>query len=335
METSDIIKLVSDGFEKAKGGAAMEVYDSVVPFHDNGTLPLKSHYPFGWIIYYALHQSTAYAIKERKLLLARYLKLQVEKPHKLHSMILTEAIRLYKDAADAASLFKKDGFNPVSDATRFSIVKFMDLWNLDNLRPGDWNRKNYDGKRLPSTVEKLITCYVDERHAGNQAASPEFKAVIDRALAEYPRTANLFAQRAQLYELEGNSEAAIGMLKNAIRTSPTKYYLWSRLANLITDKDSLRLRVSLLCRALRCPGMEQFKGKIHMSLATALADGGAFPQAKWELKYVKDLYERMDWRLPRPYNETLRKLPSGTKAADPESIYAKIAHLADEFISQD
>lgn len=334
METSDIIKFVSDGFEKAKEGNAAEVYSSVSRYHEDGSLPLKSHYPFGWIIYYALHQSPSSAIKERKLMLARYLKLQVEKPHKLHSMILTEAIRLYKEAADAASLFKTEGFKPVTDATRFSIVKFSELWNLDNLRPGDWTRKTYEGKRLPSTVEKLITAYVDEHYASNQPASPEFLKIIDRALAEFPRTANLYAQRAQLYELEGNKEAAIGMLKNALRASSSKYYLWSRLAALITDKDSLRLRVSLLCKALSCPGQEQFKGKIHMNLAVALAEGGAFPQAKWELKYVKDLYEKKDWRLPRPYNETMKKLPTGTKVSDPGPIYRKLAHLAEEFIFQ-
>ena len=41
-------------------------------------LPLKSHYPMGRIIYYALHQSPAHAIQERKMLLAHYLRLNVE-----------------------------------------------------------------------------------------------------------------------------------------------------------------------------------------------------------------------------------------------------------------
>ena len=77
-------------------------------------------------------------------MLARYLRLQVERPHKLHSMILTEAFRLYKDAAEASFIAKnKEGFNPVSDATRFSIVKFTNLWDLNNLRHGDWKRKEH------------------------------------------------------------------------------------------------------------------------------------------------------------------------------------------------
>ena len=333
METNDLIKFVSEGFDRAKSGMAVEVYGEVLSYAVHHSLHLKSHYPFGWIIYYALHQSETQAIKERKLMLAQYLKLQVEKPHKLHSMILTEAIRLYKDASYASSLEKlKEGFNPITDATRFSIVKFSDLWDLNNLRPGDWRRKEHEGKELPSTVEKLITSYVDELYAARIPASPEFMAIINKALAEYPASSNLYAQCAQLYELEGDKEAAIGMLRNAILASSSKFFLWSRLAALITDKDDLRLKVSLLYKALRCPGQEEFKGKIHLNLAAALAQGGAFPQAKWELKYVKGLYEGNGWNLPRLYRETEKKIPGGTQAADPTAIYKKVETLADDYI---
>lgn len=333
METNELIKFVSDGFDRAKGGAAVEVYGEVLSYVGNHTLPIKSHYPFGWIIYYAMHQSPLAAIKERKLMLARYLNLQVVKPHKLHSMILTEAIRLYKDAADASSLSRvKEGFTPVTDATRFSIVKFADIWDLSNLRPGDWRRKEHEGKQLPSTVEKLITSYVDELYAARIPASQEFMAIIDRALIEYPGSSNLYAQCAQLYELVGNKEAAIGMLRNAILVTPSKFYFWSRLAALINDKDSLRIKVGLLYKALCCPGQEEFKGKIHTNLAAALAEGGAFPQAKWELKHVKALYEKNEWYLPRLYSETEKKIPSGTQTADPMAIYKKVEHLADDFI---
>ena len=333
METNELIKFVSDGFERAKGGSAVEVYAEIIPHYHSRALPFKSHYAFGWIIYYALHQSPTYAIRERKQMLACYLSLQVERPHKLHSMILTEAFRLYKDAAEASFIAKnKEGFNPVPDATRFSIVKFVDLWDLKNLRPGDWRRKEHEGKELPSTVEKLITSYVDELHTARIPASPEFMAIINRALAEYPAGSNLYAQSAQLYELAGDKETAVGMLRNAILASSSKFFLWSRLAALITDKDELRLKVSLLYKALRCPGQEEFKGKIHLNLAAALAEGGAFPQSKWELKYVKGLYEQKGWNLPRLYRETEKKIPTGTQAADPEAIYKKIESLADDYI---
>ncbi len=333
MDTNEIIAYVSDGFDRAKAGAAAEVYASIVNNPEMQALPYKSHYPFAWIIYYALHQSPAHAIQERKQLLAHYLRLNVMKPHKLHSMILTEAARLYRDAADTAEAARlMGGQKAASEMPAFSIVKFVDLWNLAHIRPTDWNRKEYEGKQMSSTVEKLITHYVDELYSQRTPASDEFTSIINQALVAYPPTASLFAQRAQVHELAGEKEAAIEMLRHAILTSSTKFYLWSRLASLITGKDSLRLKVSLLYKALRCPGQEDFKGRIHLQLAAALAEGGAFPQAKWELEYVKNFYTQKGWNMPRLYKETEKKIPADTQAADPGALYRKVEHLADDFI---
>ena len=333
METNEIIQFVSDGFDRAKAGYAVEVYSSIVNNPEMRELPRKSHYPMGWIIYYALHQSPEHAIQERKQLLAHYLRLDVAKPHKLHSMILTEAFRLYKDVKSSVLSLKSSVSGTQSFAeVRFSIVKFAELWDLANIRPTDWNRKEHEGKQLPSTVEKLITHYVDELYSMRVAPSDDFMAIVNRALVAYPPTANLFAQSAQLYELGGEKEKAIEMLRNAILASSTKFYLWTRLANLITDKDDLRLKVSLLYKALICPGQDDFKGKVHLRLAEALAEGGAFPQAKWELEHVKGFYGNKGWNLPRLYKDTEKKIPSGTVAVDPKAIYGKTAHMADDFI---
>ncbi len=333
METQDLIKYVSDGFEKAKNGSAAEIYATVVPYQDNNTLPDKSHYAFGWIIYYALHQSHPNAIMERKHMLAHYLRLDVEKPHKLHSMILTEAIRLYKDAADVAFSTKKtEDLAKKTAPMHFSIVNFVRLWNLDNLRPGDWRRKEYEGKKLPSTIEKLITHYVDELYGSQLTAPDEFIKVVDRALDEFHDSASLYAQRAQLYELADDKASAIDMLRKAIMASSSKYYLWSRLAALTSDKEQLRLRVSLLYKALRCPGQEDFKGKIHLQLAHALAAGGLYQQAQWELNYVKDLYNKMEWHLPRLFKEVEKAIPEQTQPLNPTPIYKKIESVADDFV---
>ena len=145
MTKEELSTYVSDGFEKAKRGEALEVYTTVCPYFDRGELPTSRHYAFGWIIYYAMHQSPEQEIAARRQMLGRYLKLSLVKPHKLHSMILTEAIRLRREADD-----------------KFSLMKFLPLWNLANLRPGDWRRKEVDGKPVSSTVEKLITQYVNE-----------------------------------------------------------------------------------------------------------------------------------------------------------------------------
>lgn len=326
MNDDSIIRQVSDGFDSAKAGNALQTYTTLLPLLENNTLPAKSHYPFGWIIYYAIHQSDDTAIIPRKHMLANYLKLRVAKPHKLHSMILTEAIRLHKDAKNAA--YNRRKANPPS----FSIMKFTDLWNLDFLRPGDWRRHELNGKTLGSTVEKLITACVDELEDTHAMPSEIMRAVVDKALTEYPDSASLLAQRASLYILEGNRQRAKDLLRNALIVAPGKFHLWSRLASLTPAEDNPRLHIALLYKALRAPGSEQFKGRIRLALAQAWLSRNMTAQARWELEKVKALYEANGWHLPKTYTEALNQIPTDMQAEDPLPFYRKVEHLADEEI---
>lgn len=326
MTREDIQKFVSDGFEAAKGGDAIKIYTSVREIYASGKLPAISHYPFGWIIYYALHQSGNHDILCRKLMLSTYLRLNVAKPHKLHSMILTEAIRLYKDAANAA--FNGKERNEVG----FSIVKFLMLWNPEHLRPGDWRRKELDGKMLTSTVEKLITAYVDEMEKTRVIPERILVDIVDKALAEYPDSPNLYAQRAMLYEIGAEVDKARETLKKALLLAPGKFYLWSKMAAMVAPEQDMRLHVALLYKALNSPGPEQFKGRIMLSLASCLADRGIFPEALWELDKVRKIYKANGWHLPYLCETLSAKVPKGTVASDPERLYRRVAHLADEFL---
>ena len=321
-----LAQYISDGVDRAKAGKALEVYNAVAPHIDNDTLPPKSHYPTGWIIYYALHQAADSAVDIRKRMLAKYLKLRVAKPHKLHSMILTEAIRLYKDAANIAFNHQRD------DMVRFSISRFAALWNLENLRPGDWRRKEFEGKQLSSTAEKLITLCVDECMETNTSPSPELTAITDHALSLFPESHSLLYQRASLHILQTQPDQAIPLLKKAILIAPSKHYLWSRLASLVSPEKDLRLHVSLLFRSLSSPGPEQFKGKVRLALAKAWIYTKAYPQALYELLSFKHVYEQNGWHLSRHFNSILSQIPEGTSPDDPTPAYKRVEPIADSFI---
>lgn len=321
MEKEMIEQWVSDGFVEAKAGKAIEIYEGIIPRLEAGELPLKSHYAFGWIIYYALHQSGNGNVAFRKRLLADYLKLKVTVPHKLHSMILTEAMRLYKDARDATYAAK--------DAASFSLMAFSGLWDMSNLRPGDWKRKEHEGKTMSSTVEKFITLYVDELETKSAKPSESFLKVLGEASAAYPDSYNLLSQTAAVRMAEGKSGEARTLLRKAVLLAPGKFFLWSRLASLVSPETDTRLHVALLHRALTSPGPEQFKGRIRISLAEAMARKGAFAQALWELERVRTVYDSNGWHLPKSYVRIMEKIPRGTVAENPEPLYAKVAGLAD------
>ena len=326
MTKQDIITLVSDSFESAKNGNAVNVYDSIAPLHDDGSLPERSHYPFGWIIYYALHQTPDGEIEKRKRMLARYLRLDVAKPHKLHSMILTEAIRLHKDAK-AMSFNRK-----TSTSGCFSIVRFSNLWDLGNLRPGDWRRKEYEGKQTGSTVEKLITCLVAELENSHIPASADITELADKAIAEFPDSVSILSQRATLHMLAGELHDSRSLLRKAIISAPGKFFLWSRLASTIDKKKDMNLYVALLHKAMDAPGPDKFKGRIRMDLAECWLSVNAFHHALWELLQTKKAYEANGWHLPKSFTAMLDRIPKDTVASNPEPLYRKTIHLADNEI---
>lgn len=328
MTDQELSAFVSDGFDRAKAGDALNVFAQTAPYHDNGQLALRSHYAFAWIIYYAMHQTPDADIISRKKMLARYLRLQVAKPHKLHSMILTEAVRLYKDSQTAQ--FNCQG-KPGADIV-FSLVKFAEFWDLANLRPGDWRRKEFEGKQLSSTVEKFITLYVDEIEATGQRPSAAFIAVIEEAMKQYADSFNLLDQRATLHILAGEHAAAGSLLRKALLFAPGKFYLWSKLASTVPVEENPRLHVALLYKAMNSKGPDRFKGKVRLSMAKALIELKTFGEAKWELDRFRSTYESNGWHLSPTYVKLTESLPQPLEARDPESLYRKIEHLADSTV---
>lgn len=330
MTPPELIQFVSDGVDRAKANEAAQVYATVCPYYDQGQLPLRSHYAFGWIIYYALHQGGAYDIAARKQMLARYLNLSVTRPHKLHSMILTEAIRLYKDAAEATFVAKKNRSS--SPPPSFSIIRFSSLWNLINLRPGDWRRKDSEGKILNSTVEKFITCYVNELESDGTLPSTEFQTIFNEALRQYPDSSTLMAQAATLHEICGEKDKAKDWLRSAVLATPSKFFLWSRLAGHIDKDRDIKLHIALLHKALTASGPEEYKGKVRLALAKAWISIKGYPQALYELNALREIYLRNGWNLSSDFKETESAIPELTKAVNPAPAYSRISALADEFL---
>lgn len=318
------MSFVSENFPAAKAGDAIRIFAVAKEAFDAGLLPVSDHYAFAWILYYALHQSPKYDIMERKRMLALYFKLDIKKPHKLHSMILLEAMRLRRDAIDR-KYNDKEG-----DAPDFSIVRFSEIWNLENLRPGDWKRKPFQDKEMASTVDKFITLYVNELESTSTPPSDSFRAVITKALEEYGPSANLLGQMASVLALDGKNKEAREMLRKAVISAPRKFYLWAKLASMVDRVEEPRLYVGLLAHALAIRGQDEFKGKIRLDLARFFIEKEKSAEALWELQIYKRLYEEKGWGLSKSFLEAMNAIPAGTVAANPSGIYRYLIQRAEE-----
>ena len=328
MNDQELRTLISNGVDAAKRGEAVNVYNTVMPYYQAGRVAQSSHYALGWIIYYALHQAAKSDIEGRKRMLGQYLKLSTPRPHKLHSMILTEAIRLYNDAGYVVFRSRSsNGQQPVG----FSIIRFLKLWDPENLREGDWRRKRVEDKDMSSTVEKLITICVDELKGERSALNgSQVIPIIDRACEMFPESVNLLAQRATLHRLTGEKEKSAALVRRALLLAPGKGYLWADLAASMDLRDNPRLHVAFLAKALWGPGPEYMKGRIRLALAEVWCRYESYARALWELTTVKDVYEPLGWHLPSEYAQLIRKIPQDLDVSDPTAAYLRLMPLAEE-----
>lgn len=103
---------------------------------------MREHY--AWIICKVLNRDSALlgSVQCRRLL-AEYMRLDMERPSKLHSAMLASAVKVASAYSD------------------FHFIPFINMWGLENLRDEDYEQqKNNEGKVFPSLADRVGRTYV-------------------------------------------------------------------------------------------------------------------------------------------------------------------------------
>lgn len=293
--------LVQQAYAQAKAGNGEDTYTTVSAIYNDGRLPDDQKSAYGWIIYYSLKQQSDNDVErlvvERKHRLMRYIELGLPSPALLHSLILSEAVRIEK-----------------TTPLKFVIHNFFELWGGSaKLRPEDWKQFKGEHGTLPSLVEKLITVYVKEVMTDGRDPSEDFVALIDKALDTFDNNQNLPRQRAQIYLHFHQKDKAVDLYRKLLKRNASRFFLWNELAELADDPDR---RLALTCMAIYQKPKEDFIGKVRMSLAAQLCDRGEYALAAGQLARVRQCYERQGWHIPPALKQIADRIPAGTAEAD-------------------
>ncbi len=262
---------------------AVDACNRLTDLYNYGYLDDQWHEQFGWALYRALHADQSSETLRRRKWLVAYLDLGLERPSLLHSLVLSEAVRIERTM-------------PLD----FLFSSFVSMWGLENLRDEDWeDHVTDDRRRLPSLVEKVIAVYVREMLVTPLLVpSDEFNAVLDRALEKFPASEHLPRYKAQLLVRDKRPDEAVDFYRKMIIKSPSKFFLWNELSDLV---DSRELKVSMLCCALNSPVKDEFVGKLRLKLATLLTEAGQLEQARHEVNRFRETYDRNNWKIPTEY----------------------------------
>lgn len=309
--------LVQQAYAQAKAGNGEGAYTTVSSIYNDGRLPDDQTNAYGWIIYYSLKQQSDNDVErlvvERKRRLMRYIELGLPSPSLLHSLILSEAVRIER-----------------TTPLKFVLHNFFDLWGGSaKLRPEDWEQFEGEHGTLPSLVEKLITVYVKEVMTDGRDPSEDFVALIDKALETFDNNQNLPRQRAQIYLHFNQKDKAIDLYRKQLKRNASRYYLWAELAALVEDADT---RLALTCMALSIKTKEDFLGKIRIYLAEQLCDRNEYALAAGQLALVRRCYERQGWHIPPTIAKVSDRIPAETAEADGRDFIRRHADEANIYL---
>jgi len=211
--------------------------------------------------------------------LNEYLKLNVEKPSILHSCLLQQAANL-------------------AGQGNLNMLVFSRLWNLEYLRPEDFERFNAeDGKSYPALAEKVIRQVGKDVIASKNSADLAYiLPYLDRAIQRYPDNIWMKHTKAKAFLAVGRHEEALQFSLVVVKAKSGEYWAWELLGDVcVTDSEAAR---SCYCKGLTCSRDEAFIGKLRLKLASILIAAGDLPRAKFEVERVVAFKQQSGQKIP-------------------------------------
>lgn len=238
---------------------------------------------FGWELF--KHSKELMAVENVNLGAVKrnlndYLKLDVEKPSLLHACVLQLAAKL-------------------AGQDKFSMLVFSRLWNLEYLRPEDFERyRAEDGKEYPSLAERVI------QQAGKEAAGSDnaqeqnyILPHIDAAIERFPDNIWLKLDKAKVLLSLGLHDEALAFGLQVAKAKSNDYWAWGLLGDIVSRSDQ-EAALGCYCKALSCPADDKFTGKIRIKVAQRMQECNDLAAAKREIEAVVRSKESEGHKIP-------------------------------------
>jgi len=212
--------------------------------------------------------------------LNEYLKLDVEKPSLLHTCILQLATKL-------------------AGQDKFSMLVFSRLWNLEYLRPEDFERyRSEDGKEYPSLAEKVIQQASKEAAGTDNAHEQNYiLPYTNNAIERFPDNIWLKLDKAKVLLSMGLHDEALSFALAVAKAKSNDYWAWGLLGDIVSRTDQ-EAALGCYCKALTCPADDKFTGKIRIKVAQRMLERNDLAAAKREIETVIRSKENEGYKIP-------------------------------------
>lgn len=304
----------------------------------------------GWEIYEAIkalfdaHKDDIKKVnlREAKQFLYNYLKTEnITKPSLLHSLILSQALKLYE-------AYKIKG----KVNTAIDIVAFAKMWNLDYLREGAMHndsdfipfeptQSNPNGKKINfiSLAQKITRAVLEESVDKKDRQSIECFLPYLNKVIEFKKEDIVWAlfTRTNAYIFLQEYEKAKKDMIVVIKRKSKDTWAWDTLATIFSfvDKD---MEFACYCKTLSLvlsQKQEDFVVQIRDKFANLLIKKQNLSAAKYELEQIFKCRNKNGWTISQDLMIKLKSLENIQSSKDNKALYAEFSPLAEKCVFGD
>ncbi len=304
----------------------------------------------GWEIYKAIkalfdaHKDDIKKVnlREVKQFLYNYLKTEnITKPSLLHSLILSQALKLYE-------AYKIKG----KVNTSIDIVAFAKMWNLDYLREGvahndsdfipfEPTQPSPNGKKINfiSLAQKITRAVLEESVDKKDRQSIEYFLPYLNKVIEFKKEDIIWAlfTRADAYVFLQEYEKAKKDMIVVIKRKSKDTWAWDTLATIFSFVDKY-MEFACYCKTLSLvisQKQEDFVWQIRDKFANLLIKKQNLSAAKYELEQIFKCRNKNGWTISQDLIIKLKSLENIQSTKDNKALYAEFSPLAEKCVFGD
>lgn len=218
---------------------------------------------------------------------------------------IVKELRFTKPSEQYTFIFK--GFHKIFKESP-DYIEFCDWWDFQYFQDEDFNKDEYNDKKIMSIVEQAYIAYSKVLLNGTIDVPGQFSRSLDRIkikdfidrldtiLETNPEYQYSQYYKAKLLLAVGDDKNVLSAFMPFAKQKRNDFWVWELIAEVF--KGNKELQLACFCKALSLKTREDFLVKTRQQLAELLIDMNLFVEAKTEIEKIISVRQKYNWRIP-------------------------------------
>lgn len=245
--------------------------------------------------------------------------------------------------SEAYSVLLKAMHKAFKEAPHYKEV--IGWWGIENLRPTDFRKGEYNGKRTMALGEQVLIAYakallpskadVAFSHDVDTESIQKLIAFLKVKTEKCPELTFLPYFEAKLMLAAHQEGDALKAVLPFVRRKQGEFWAWQVLAETLEEDPDAQ--IACYAKALQCRADDGFLVNIRVKLAERLIEKEQFAEAKYEIGRAVEARHGKGWRIPKKLQDWQQTnwYRDAQEVESNKILYAQYADLADELLFQD